>query len=97
MGWDGWKQDMRIALRGLLRRPSFASVVILTLGVGIGANVAVYSVLHSVLLAPLPYEESEQLVRVYGRRLDLPDATQLVLEYMTLGLQVTPMDGCVSA
>ncbi len=41
MGWDGWYQDTRIALRGLLRRPLFACVVILTLGVGLGANVAV--------------------------------------------------------
>jgi putative ABC transport system permease protein len=72
MGWDGWGQDTRIALRGLLRRPSFSFIVVLTLGIGLGANVAVYSVLHSVLLAPLPYEESEQLVRVYGSRLDRP-------------------------
>ena len=62
----------------MIRRPAFSAVVILTLGAGFGANVAVFSVLQVVLLAPLPYQEAEQLVRIYGTRLDEPDETRLL-------------------
>ena len=72
MGWDRWAQEIRHTFRRLLRRPGFSLVVIMTLGLGLGANTAVFSVLHSVLMAPLPYEESEQLVRIYGNRRDRP-------------------------
>jgi putative ABC transport system permease protein len=73
MRWDRWSYDVRYALRRLARRPAFALVVVATLGLGVGANTAVFSVLHSVLLAPLPYEEDEQLVRIYGNRRDVPE------------------------
>jgi putative ABC transport system permease protein len=59
-------QDIRYALRGSLRRPAFAILVMLTLGVGIGANSAMFSIVNSVLLQPLPYERSEELVYLYG-------------------------------
>lgn len=62
---DGVGHDVRMALRTLLRRPGFAVFVGATLALGIGANAAVFSVLHSVLLAPLPYDEPGQLVRMY--------------------------------
>jgi len=62
---EGLAHDVRMAVRTLLRRPGFASFVGATLALGIGANAAVFSVLHSVLLAPLPYEEPERLVRMY--------------------------------
>ena len=58
--------DARFAVRGLRRRPAFAAVAVLTLALGIGANTAVFSVLHRVILAPLPYDDPEQLVRVYS-------------------------------
>src|SRR5688572_26041783 len=58
-------RDGLLAVRGLKTRPGFATVAILTLALGVGANTAVFSVVNSVILAPLPYDEPEQLVRVY--------------------------------
>lgn len=68
-----WIQDLRYAARTLIKRPGFAAVVVLTLALGIGANTAVFSVLHAVLLAPLPYEDGGRLVRIYESRTDNPD------------------------
>ncbi|MFC1661005.1 ABC transporter permease, partial [Gemmatimonadota bacterium] len=62
---DGFTQDLRLSLRQVRKRPGFAAVVILTLGLGIGANSAIFSVIRSVVLAPLPYPEPEQLMTVW--------------------------------
>ncbi len=57
-------QDLRYALRVLGRSPGFAATVILTLALGIGVNSALFSVIHNVLLKPLPYPDPERLVQV---------------------------------
>ncbi len=62
--WEGLGKDLRIALRGHLRKPGFALLTVLTLGLGMGANTAVFSVVDGVLLRPLPYPEPERIVRV---------------------------------
>jgi putative ABC transport system permease protein len=56
------RQDLVYALRHLRKNPGYALVTILTLALGIGANTAIFSVVHGVILKPLPYPNSARLV-----------------------------------
>ncbi|HEX3143647.1 MAG TPA: ABC transporter permease [Pyrinomonadaceae bacterium] len=58
-------QDLRLAVRGLIKRPSFALIAIVTLALGIGANTAIFSVVDSVLLRSLPLPDSQSLYAVH--------------------------------
>ena len=62
---DVLRQDFAFALRLLRRDKAFAIAVILTLGVCLGANTAIFTIVRSVLLRPLPYPESDRLVLMY--------------------------------
>ena len=57
-------QDIRYGIRGLVRRPLFTAVVVFVLSLGIGANSAIFSLVHAVLIQSLPYPESDRLVSV---------------------------------
>ena len=58
--------DLRYAIRGLLRAPGFSIAAIITLAIGIGANIAIVSVIDAALVAPLPFRDADRLVTLRG-------------------------------
>jgi predicted permease len=68
-GWEFFVetlwQDLRFGLRTLLKNPGFTAMAVLTLALGIGASTIIFSVVHAVLLTPLPYRDSNRLVVIY--------------------------------
>ncbi|HKP82789.1 MAG TPA: ABC transporter permease [Pyrinomonadaceae bacterium] len=59
--------DIRYALRNLLRRPGFTLIAVVTLAVGIGANTAIFSAIHALLLKPLPFPELDRVVAIWDK------------------------------
>ena len=59
--------DTRYALRNLLRRPGFTLIAVVTLAVGIGANTAIFSAIHALLLKPLPFPELDRVVAIWDK------------------------------
>nr|WP_217446164.1 ABC transporter permease [Myxococcus sp. CA040A] len=83
-------EDLRYAVRLLLKSRGFTVVSILTLALAIGANTAIFSVVHGVLLRPLPYPEPEQLVQVFRRDEDGRATSQAIAQYVWLSTEGSP-------
>ena len=69
-GADAVATDVRGAWRQLWKQPGFAAIVVLTLALGIGANSAIFSVVHALLVEPLPYRDANRLVFVWSNLTD---------------------------
>jgi predicted permease len=80
---------MRHALRSLFKTPGFTLVAILTLGLGIGANTSMFSLVNGVLLRPLPFGESAQLDRLFRSTIPNPNGGVSPADYLDLASQAT--------
>jgi putative ABC transport system permease protein len=76
--------DFRYAVRTLVKAPAFLLVSVLTLALGIGGNIAIFTLVQAVLLQPLPFPQSERLVRIFGNRSGARDVGISVPEFEDL-------------
>ena len=92
---DGFRQDLAYAVRSLGAAPKFAAAVILTLALGLGANTAVFGVLHAVVLTPLPYPSADRLIRLYkfnrGEDNYLPGPAVLAFRDQSTTIDIAPV------
>jgi putative ABC transport system permease protein len=98
---DDLRRDLRQALSALRRNPAFTAIAALTLALGIGANSAIVSVVHAVLLRPLPYHEPEKLVTIdyllageyFVLRERVPSLRDMALYHAGVGFNVSDTSG----
>ena len=94
--FDALLQDLRFALRMLVKRPGFAAVVILTLALGIGATTAVFSVVDRILFRSLPYPQDDRLIS-FGVKAPFEGIEfMLAPEYAVLKSQASPFESMTS-
>jgi predicted permease len=82
---DTFLQDLKFAFRSLRARPVIAAVAVFALALGIGANSAIFSLVHAVLLRPLPFKDADRLVLIwhdYGKGMNLAKASLSVPTYL---------------
>jgi len=75
-------KDIRYGIRSLVRNPAFTAIAIITLSLGIGANTAIFSVVNSVLLRPLPFADPERIVWLWDTIPQLPTAPTSLPEFL---------------
>ena len=71
---ESFLRDIRFAFRALRRTPGFTAIAIVVMALGIGANVTLFTIVHGVLLTPLPFRDSQRLVMLYESKLHDGDA-----------------------
>jgi putative ABC transport system permease protein len=89
-------QDLKFAIRGLLKSPGFAAAALITLALGIGATSAIFSVVKAVLLTPLPYAQPEKRVLIWSRWVSFDKtwvSTQEIVDYRTMSKTMTAVAG----
>jgi putative ABC transport system permease protein len=84
---DSIIKDIRYGLRSLLKRPAFTAVAVITIGLGIGVNTAIFSVINAVLLRPLPYDDPSRLISFRSNQSapDLEDVASQSKTFSRLG------------
>jgi hypothetical protein len=76
-------RDLRTAIRFLLHRPAFCSAIVLTLGIGLGAFTSIFSLIHALILRPLPFPDAYRLVLI-DAVVDSDDGRLALREYRDL-------------
>jgi hypothetical protein len=76
--------DLRYAVRTLVKAPAFLLVSVLTLALGIGGNIAIFTLVQGILLQPLPFPQPERLVRIFDNRAGARDVGMSVPEFEDL-------------
>ena len=77
-------QDIRLAFRTFVNRPAFALITIITLGLGIGANTAIFSMVNAVIVQQLPFKDPDQLVWIWSSRTDRDKAPFSIPDFQDL-------------
>src|SRR6266516_136158 len=85
-------QDLRYGARMLRKNPGFTLIAVITLALGIGANTAIFSLVHGVLLRPLPYPESDRLVWLSERTANFPSISISYPNFIDWQTQQTVFD-----
>jgi len=93
--FDMLMHDIRYSLRTLRKSPTFTAAVVLTLALGIGATTAIFSLIHTVLLRPLPYIQSDRVVRVFetNASLNIPRFSASALNFLSWQEQSRSFEG----
>jgi predicted permease len=81
--------DFRLSVRQLLKAPGFTLVSLLTLALGIGLNTSMFSLMNLLILKPLPYPESDALVRIYRTSPQNPNAAHSASDFLELSRETT--------